>query len=267
MDMAGKTGSIPFAYEAIHIETLAEAIEILCERTEHAFAAWQLKIHDGISQAYQARLQAYEEALSQARATAGAQIAGQNPDFNARIIATELRRQCLALITRQQFDSFGALDVSAAGYAEPDLTRSEEQMPYVRLFEQAFEWDHLVYFLLPILLGWKSAWKMRMLLDDTDPGFADFLRAGATRVVFPVRPGFNEAIIHYLETPAGEIWKGGRPPDISSSLYVPIVKEIEEATGATGTEVPVGDSWEVRLPTARFWLRPIRIGTLRGAEI
>ena len=249
LDMAGEIGSMPFAYEAIQIETLAMAIEIFCERTERAFAAWQLKTHDGISQAYQAKLQAYEEALAQARAAAGAQIAGQNPAFNARIIANELRRQCLTLVTGQQFEAFGALELSQQGYAEPDLARSEEQMPYVRFFEQAFEWEHIVYFFYPYFWGWKGAWKKRMLLDDTDPAFGDFLRAGAARVVFPVRPGFEAAMIHYLETPDGEIWNGGPPPDISSSLYVPIVQEIEQATGAPGTEVPVGDPWEVRLPT------------------
>jgi hypothetical protein len=126
-------------------------------------------------------------------------------------------------------------------------------MPYVRFFEQAFEWEHLVYFFYPYFWGWKPAWHNRMLLDDIDPEFADFLRAGAARVVFPVRPGFEAAVIHYLET--GEIWNGGPPPDISDSTYVPIVKEIQEAQGAPGDEVPTGEPWLVRLPTTLVKLR------------
>jgi hypothetical protein len=127
-------------------------------------------------------------------------------------------------------------------------------MPYVRFFEQAFEWEHIIYFFYPYFWGWKKAWDQRMLLDDVDPLFADFLRAGAARVVFPVRPGFEVAILHYLET--GEIWNGGPPPDLTSPMYVSIVKEIEEATGAPGDEVPVGDPWEVHLPTTLVRLRP-----------
>jgi hypothetical protein len=254
LDMAGEVGSVAFAYEAHEVETIAANIEIFCERTPTAFAAWQLKTHAGITQAYQAKLQAYQEALSQAQAAAGVQIAGQNPDFNQRIISSELRRQCLTLITAQQFDAFGALDLSTEGYAQPDLDRSAQQMPYVRFFEQAFEWEHIVYFFYPYFWGWKPGWKKRIMLDDTDPAFGDFLRAGAGRVVFPVRPGFEAAIIHYLET--GEIWNGGPPPDISSSLYLPIVQEIEQATGAPGNETPVGDPWEVTVPTTLVRIRP-----------
>jgi hypothetical protein len=127
-------------------------------------------------------------------------------------------------------------------------------MPYVRFFEQAFEWEHLVYFFYPFFWGWKAGWKNRMLLDDIDAVFADFLRAGAARVVFPVRPGFEAAVVHYLET--GELWNGGPPPDISDPMYVSIISEIQAATGAPGSETPVGDAWEVRLPTTLVRLRP-----------
>jgi hypothetical protein len=255
VDMSAEEGSVAFGYDVHQVATLAADIEIFCERTETAFKAWQLKTHATITQAYVAKVQAYEESLAQAQSAAGVQIAGQNPDFNQRIIAGELRRQCLTLLTAQQFDGFGALELSAEGYAQPNLDRTTQQMPYVRFFEQALEWEHIVYFFYPYFWGWKPAWKNRFMLDDTDPAFGDFLRAGAARIVIPVRPGFEAAVIHYLDS-QGEIWNGGPPPDISKSLYLPIVQEIENATGAPGNEVPVGDPWEVRVPTTLVRLRP-----------
>jgi hypothetical protein len=255
-DMAGEVGSVGYAYDAHNINVMSASIEIFCERTERAFEAWQLKVHAAITQAYLAKVQSYEEALAQARAAAGTVVAGRNPEFNLRLVKNELRKQCLTLITGQQFDAFGALELSTEGYAQPNLARTAAQMPYVRFFEQAFEWEHIVYFFYPYFWGWKGGWKNRMLLDDVDPPFGDFLRAGAARVVFPVRPGFEAAVIHYLESPEGEIWNGGAPPDISGSMYVPIVQEIEEATGAPGGEQPVGDPWEVRLPTTLVRIRP-----------
>jgi hypothetical protein len=252
--MAGEIGSVGVAYDAHHVQVMSASIGIFCTRTERAMTVWQLKTHAAITQAYQAKAQAYEQALSQARAAAEAVIAGRNPQFNRRLVSNELRRQCVTLVTGQQFDSFGALELSTEGYAQPSLGRTADQMPYVRFFEQAFEWEHLVYYFYPYFWGWKPGWKNRMLLDDTDPDFADFLRAGAARAVFPVRPGFEAAVVHYLET--GEIWNGGPPPDITSPLYVPIVKEIQEATGAPGSEQPVGEPWEVRLPTTLVRLRP-----------
>lgn len=254
VEMSDETGSVPIAYDAYQIELLAATVEIFCERTERAMDAWAIKMHGAILQAYQAKKQAYDQALAQAKAAAGVVISGRNPGFNSRLIHDELRKQCLTLITAQQFDAFGALELSPQGYSQPNLARSDAQMPYVRFFEQAFEWEHITYFYYPYFWGWKSAWHKHMLLDDVDPQFSDFLRAGAARVVFPVRPGFEAAVIHYLET--GEIWNGGPPPDISSSLYVPIVKEIQEATGAPGSEVPVGDPWLVHLPTTLVRLRP-----------
>lgn len=254
LDMDGETGSIAFAYAAYQTEILVATVEIFCVRTARAYIAWQTKQHAAITQAYLAKVMAYEEALDQARSAAGTVIAGKNPEFNARFVANELRRQCLTLLTAQQFDAFGALELSAEGYAQPNLDRSTAQMPYVRFFEQAFEWEHLTSFFYPYFWGLKKGWKNRVLLDDADPAFGDFLRAGAARVVFPVRPGFEAAVIHYLDS--GELWNGGPPPDISSSLYVPIVKEIQEATDAPGDEQPVGNPWQFSLPTTLVRIRP-----------
>lgn len=254
VNMADETTSIPISYTAFKVPLLSGDIEIFCQVTDRAIMAWKLKTHAAISQAYQARLEAYQQALAQAEAAAGTVISGRNPLFNLQLITTELRKQCLTLVTAQQFTAFGALQTSVEGYAEPNLYQTSVQMPYVRFFEQAFEWEHLVYFFYPYFWGWKPAWNQRLLLDDVDPAFADFLRAGAARVVFPVRPGFEAAVVHFLET--GEIWNGGPPPDISSSLYLPIIKEIEEATGAPGNEVAVGDPWLVHLPTTLVRLRP-----------
>ncbi|MBA3461242.1 MAG: hypothetical protein H0T46_14860 [Deltaproteobacteria bacterium] len=251
--MANEIGSFAVAWDAYNIELLSATLEIFCTRTARAFAAWQLKMHAAIVQGYLAKLQAYENSLAQARAQTGAQIAGRNPAFNLRVTTTELRKQCITLLTAQHFDGFGALEYTSDGHAQPRLEATNAQMAYVRFFEQAFEWEHIVYFFYPYFWGWKPAWKNRLLLDDVDPAFSDFLRAGAARVVFPVRPGFEAAVIHFLET--GEIWNGGPPPDISSPLYVPIVREIQEATGAPGDEQPVGAPWEVRLPTTLVRLR------------
>lgn len=252
-DMAGEVGSVPIAYRAYRVRGLAATIEIFCERTDRAYDAWQLKTHAAITLAHLAKQQAYEQALARAQAEAGVVISGRNPIFNLKLVASELREQCISLITEQHFNAFGALELTADGYAQPNFARTAAQMPYVRFFEQAFEWEHIMYFFYPYFWGWKQGWKNRMLLDDVDPRFGDFLRAGAARVVFPVRPGFEAAVVHYLET--GEIWNGGPPPDISGSLYVPIIKEIQEATGAPGGEVAQGDSWEVRLPTTLVRIR------------
>ncbi len=252
-DLNDETGGLPLAMLAQGVSAFAVTFEVFCERTPRALEQWQLKTHAAILQGSIAKRTAYERALAEARAAAGVAIRGRNPLINQRILEAELRKQAITLITGQQFDGFGALELSSQGYPQPNLARNEQQAPYIRFFEQAFEWEHQMYFFYPYFWGLKKAWNRRVLLDDVDPLFSDFLRAGAARVVFPVRPGFEAAVVHYLET--GEIWNGGVPPDISSSQYVPILKEIQEAQGAPEGEVPVGEPWLVRLPTTLVKLR------------
>jgi hypothetical protein len=111
-----------------------------------------------------------------------------------------------------------------------------------------------MYVFYPYFWGRASTWHQRLLLDDADPQFADFLQSGWARVTIPVRPWFEKAVAHYLET--GDIWDGGDVPDINSPLYVSILTEVEEKLNKPGEETPHGDPWDVRLPTTLVRLRP-----------
>jgi hypothetical protein len=253
VNMAGEVGSVPFAYDAYQVETMAATVEIFCERTERAFAAWQLKVHAAITQAYQAKMQAYTDALAQARAAAGTVIAGHNPDFNQKLVANELRRQCLTLVTGQQFDAFGALELSTDGYAQPNLDRTTAQMPYVRFFEQAFEWEHIVYFFYPYFWGWKQGWKNRMSLDDADPPFGEFLRRSRARGL-PRAPGLRGRD-RALPGDRRDLERG----PAARYFELPLRSHHQGNPGGDrrpGNEQPVGDPWEVRLPTTLVRIRP-----------
>ena len=74
-----------------------------------------------------------------------------------------------------------------------------------------------------------------MLTQDTDPQFEAFLKAGAARVVVPVRPGFEAALAHYQET--GDVWMGEEMPDMFGDNYLSIIDEIKAANFAPGKEV------------------------------
>jgi hypothetical protein len=229
-------------------------IEVTFRRTERAMDVWRQKAHAAIMTAYVAKKADYDRALASAAAGSTVQISGRNPEANQGIIRAEIRKMCLAALTRQQFDSFGAIALSGQNFPQAELDRAELQGRYVRFFEQAFEWDQLMYFFYPYFWGAKSGWPDRALLDDVDPQFGEFLRAGEARAVFSVRPGFETAVLHFLDS--GVIWDGGDPPDVTSAEYVPILSEIKSSTGAPGSEVPYGDPWPVRLPTTLVRLRP-----------
>jgi hypothetical protein len=48
---------------------------------------------------------------------------------------------------------------------------------------------------------------------------------------------------------------GGDLPMVTDSDYLSIAEEIKENTGAPGTEVPYGPSWDVVVPTTLIKLR------------
>ena len=81
----------------------------------------------------------------------------------------------------------------------------------------------------------------------------EFLKAGAARVVVPVRLQLEADLRYFLMT--GQIWGGGGLPEITDTDYLPITEEIKARDNAPGDEKPQGDPWEVVLPTTLIKLR------------
>jgi fibro-slime domain-containing protein len=247
-------GIVPFALNTFRVADIAVAVEIRCQRTDRAMAKWRHDTHAKLTQAYRARLAEYEEKLAALEVQAGVPIRGQSPAANLEAMNDELKKACVTILTEQHFDLFDAIQTGSNGLPQIDLFENEAEGPYVRFFEHAFEWEHMTWVTYPYFWGRKHEWPNRLAIDDPDPLFRQFLRAGYCRVVVPVREGFEGAIDHFMNV--GEPWFGGPLPPITSPLYLPIAQEIAERLDRPGNEVPQGDPWEVRLPTTLVRLRP-----------
>lgn len=230
--------------------------EITSQRSPRHYQDWQKQAYRMIYEAYQDRVREHQLELREIEANARAKFDGtdfgQAPSAHLKMIMQELKKHCTSIITQQWFDAFTSVNDD-----DPptfDLTQASNDGQFIRFFEQAFEWEQLQYVFYPYYWARKETWIPRFLRSDVDPVFQEFLQSGAARVVVPVRPGFELAINHYFET--GQIWNGdGEPPMIGSSTYVSIVDEIKSRTGAPSGEIPVGDHWDVRMPTPLVILR------------
>ncbi len=251
--MSNETTTVSFAAETFRVAMFTCTVEIQCTRTDTALAAWKLATHGAIQQAYDKQLRDYNDALAAAQNQAAAQPQGSNPDANAQLMRDEIKRLMITLFTAQQFDVFGAIQTGPYGYPQMDIPAGEAQGAYVRFFEEAFEWQEMMYVFYPYFWARKASWSQRVLFTDNDPQFQAFLKAGAARVVVSVRPGFELAVAHFMET--GQIWNGGDPPTISDPTYVSIVDEIKAQENAPQGQVPQGDPWDVRVPTTLVKLR------------
>jgi hypothetical protein len=136
---------------------------------------------------------------------------------------------------------------------ELNFTSAFAQAPYIRFLQEALEWTQTQYVFYPYYWDQKADWPARVLTEDSDPLFAQFLRSGAARVVVPVRPGFCEALVYFLQK--GQPWDGGAAPSIVDSLYVSIAAEIAQSDQQPTAETLVPPTWTMRLPTTLVKLR------------
>lgn len=232
--MSGEDGKIPIGIMYYWMCAIGLTIEVTCERTPAKMQEWQLKTYTAIMNAYNDLNTRYEDQLRAAQVQAGIAIQGRNPLKNREVERTELKKVAISMITGQHFDAFDAMrkNVSPHGYPQMDLEEATAEGKYIQFFETAFEWHNMTYVFYSYFWGRKENWIDNMHLSDpNDPKFEKFLQAGAARVLVPVRAGYEQAILHYLETESGEIWEGGDPPHVDDDLYVSIVDAIKEDHG------------------------------------
>ncbi len=251
--LSEERNSIPFALNTNEISDLGVTVVVVCQRTRRAMMKWRLDTHAKLTQAYKARLSEYEEQLAALEMQAGVEIEGKNPALNLELMKDELKKNCISIMTEQHFSMFDSIDTGSSGLPQIDIDENEAEGPYVRFFEQAFEWEHITWVTYPYFWGRKSQWEERISYEDTDPLFNQFLKAGYCRVTIPARPGFEGAIDHFMTY--GEIWNGGPLPAISNPLYLPIADELAERLDRPGNEFPEGEPWLVRIPTSLVHLR------------
>lgn len=158
------------------------------------------------------------------------------------------------------FGSFNAMRDMVNLPPDFDIFDAVDEGKTIQFFEQAFEWENLTYLFYPYFWARKEQWVHKSSIYDNDPLFTKFLQAGSSRVVMPVRPGYNEVVTYFMQT--GQIWgKDGNPPLIKkedgslNDLFISIAEELKNQTDDLGNAVPEGKPWEVVLPTTLVYLQ------------
>ena len=164
-------------------------------------------------------------------------------------------------------------------YPEIQVENLLKMQEEVRFFEEAMDWRNMTYEFYPYFWGRKNRWLDVFPLEDKDPLFQEFLRAGMARVLVPVNLSHTQAVLYYQLT--GHLWPGGpvplfSPPDFESDFVAPdappnqdeefleyqaYVAELSdvEANDDIEKEVEVSpgdpDAWEIKIPTDLVWLQ------------
>ena len=232
------------------MRAFATNVEVFCERTDRAFELWQIQTFEKIVSSYQAAKAAYEDKVKAAEVARGIIIEGRNPGQNQHIIRNELKKQSITLFTGEDYSSFNSVSGTPPVL---DLHEAAEEAPFIQFFEQAFEWEQHDLPVLPVLLVAHDDVEQAARVRRPRPEFNQFLQAGAVRVVVPVHPAYNEAVLHFVET--GAIWNGGSPPHLDDPLFVSIVEELKAQTDDLDGAVAEGEPWKVVVPTSLVYLQ------------
>ncbi len=232
------------------------AVHIYCELIQEEYEKWKMDTYNKIMNAYNKAVMDYENKVAAIQIQQGVQISGENPLKNRETEKNELKKQCLSILTGSRLDYAGSVFDDWGQYS---FGEAAAEGRITQFFEQAFEWHNITYTFYPYFWGRKSKWLEKMAIDAPDPIFNQFLKSGAARVLVPVHPAYNEAVLYFQQTAGltleNRIWNGGDAPTIDDPLYISIVDEVKAASGLDENALPVGNPWIVKLPTTLVWLQ------------
>jgi len=255
---ASFTGGNPIQISVNSYDIISYTINayVFVDRNWETYQKWQIQTWEKIAATYQALKDDYDQKISAQQVQGGVQIQGQNPRINREIEKTELKKHCVKMLMDTfVFGFFDAMKQAAADKPPDfDLIDAQAEGRVIQFIEQAFEWENLTYLFYPYFWGRYSEWVKKLNANDTDPLFTKFLQAGSAKVVLPVHPAYNDAVMYYLEND-GAVWNGGDAPRLNDPMFISIAEELRNQTDDLAGAVPEGDPWEVVLPTTLVYLQ------------
>ncbi|MBX7227705.1 MAG: hypothetical protein K1X55_16845 [Chitinophagales bacterium] len=236
--------TIPVSLVNWDIGAFALNVNVEFTRKDQHFQQWQIKTFNAIINAYEEKLQDFNDKMQMEKSSMAEQRK-INPLYFQDIIQTLLQKNCIAYLMDASFMGSFDFQIANATFTTQAVKQSPELVKYaekVKFVEQAFEWESLSYMLYPFYWAAKQRWEALYSTETDDILFTKFLQSGMARVILTVRPGFEDAVNWFFET--GQVWNGAAAPVIGNDLYLSIVDELMEP------EYVVEGSWETRLPSS-----------------
>ena len=225
---------------------------------------WKEETFLSLESAYQRKYNEYSEALKLQQVEESANQSQEdsenysNEAANRLIEERELKRSCIEMLSRPfgytMGQCFYQCEDCGNGNCEEDIESIEipqinqtvelgEFAKYVKFFETAFEWEIISYTLYPYYYNNPCLWYELLQTKSDDPVFEAFLQSGMAKVLVPVRPQFEKAVLWFLGT--GDInTECNMVPETDDDQNLSLVQELQSQD-----EVTVDGTWETRVPS------------------
>lgn len=256
-------GSIPFVVRYRRANSYSGSLQVKCVSDPTLYLEWQEETFVALQAAYQDKLDAYSEELALQQAAQQAEADQQenenfsNPKMNRLIEERELKRLCIEMMSKPYCYDMGLNFNTCKTYAcesecgevenvVSEVTQNkalENYAEFIKFFETAFHWEIFSYIFYPYYYAAKCNWSALLQTKNDDPIFEAFLQSGMAKLLVPVRPQFEKAVMWYIET--GEIYTDENlVPEIEDDRYLSLLKELENQE-----EVRVEGKWKTRVPS------------------
>jgi hypothetical protein len=259
-------GSLAFSVSYRKVFQYSGSIKVKCVSDPALYREWQENAFVELQEAYQKKLDEYNEALQLQQAALAAQADQEgsenfsNAAFNRLIEERELKRACIEMLSKPYCYELGKRFYDCKTYKctscedEEDIieatipeTRQNQQLEkyaeFIKFFETAFQWEIFSYIFYPYYYNEKCSWYELLQTKSSDPIFEAFLQSGMAKILIPVRPQFEKAVMWYLDT--GEIYtEGDLIPETADDRYESLLKDLQGQD-----EVRVEGTWQTRVPS------------------
>lgn len=223
----GLTADIAFPILGDDVSGILTSARVWFVLHEDREKAWRVKAYQAIRDAaYKAYLE-NRQTLEQRYERIKAKLGGRDALTLRKMEREELMKGVLRWLFGPgfQFAPKGAsqpyFDSNGAVVSENLQSAVLDHGELVSFLHQAIEWENLNSFLYPYFWSPRERWDQRLRLEHNDAIHEAFLRAGAARVVLPIRPGWEKAFLSVLAT--------GKPDGLDGTdhPYLTIAEELE----------------------------------------
>lgn len=217
-------------------------VEVACQLSSQALAQWQVRAYRSIIKAYETVRERYNKKVGITKDDEADPL----PKW-AEIERHEIRKGCLQILLNHYQDPSPHVEALGAGRSPGMVFRHN--------LESMLEWDEFSYTL-------HADWSDRFAEDGDGKGtqgdshdwsrqggkegsFPYFLQAQFARVLLPVKPAYNLAILYFLNS--GTLWLG---PSVEPPVHeadVTLVNELKRLP-QDGERIQ-GNPWEFSIPT------------------
>ncbi|MEU1117445.1 MULTISPECIES: type II secretion system protein GspG [unclassified Streptomyces] len=244
LHLNGKVGHLSIQYTHRNISWAGFRLATTLRLSEQAYQAWQLATWQKLREAAEQQYYTLQQRLRDRREQLLGELSRDDTLTLRRAEREELMKRSLQWLFGSDFDTApDAIDSVLAGLGtnstptwtddiDPSTLPVDAEMwlkirkfgEFVKFLHQAVEWENVLYFFYPYFWGSEKLAETKRLLWHPDPLRREFLRAGAARVVLPIRPGFERAFSRLMST--GRI-DGDGSPDPQDPPYMSIAEEIQ----------------------------------------